>query len=234
MKQSMKISLLTCCLAGLMSTGAWAQDALQFANFGRYAKSNTEVAKTDLAKRRAVFLGNSITDNWAAMHPAFFSENGYVGRGIGGQTSYQFLLRFREDVLNLKPKVVVINAATNDIAENTGPYNEDYTFGNIVSMVELAQANKIKVVLTTTLPAAAFGWRPSVKDAPQKIAALNKRLQAYAKAHRIPFVDYYAAMVRKSDGALNPDYTKDGVHPTLEGYDVMEGLVKPVVEKLLK
>ena len=104
------------------------------------------------------------------------------GRGIGGQTSYQFLVRFREDVINLSPALVVINAATNDIAENTGAYHEDRTFGNIVSMVELAKANHIKVILTTTLPAAAFDWNPAIKDAPQKIASLNARLKAYAPA----------------------------------------------------
>ena len=234
MKQSIKNSLLTCFLAGLISTGAWAQNAQQFGGLNRYAESNAKVAKANKSQRKAVFMGNSITQNWASMRPDFFSKNGYVGRGISGQTSYQFLLRFREDVINLHPRVVVINAATNDIAENTGPYNEEYTFGNIISMVELAQAARIKVILTTTLPAAAFGWRPAIKDAPQKIASLNKRLQAYAKTHHIPFVDYYAAMVRKSDGALDPSYTKDGVHPTDAGYVIMEGLVKPVVEKLLK
>lgn len=116
----------------------------------------------------------------------------------------------------------MINAATNDIAENTGTYHEDRTFGNIVSMVELAKANHIKVILTTTLPAAGFGWNPSIKDAPQKIASLNARLKAYAKANKIPFVDYYSSMVSGNNKALNPVYTKDGVHPTSEGYDVME------------
>ena len=130
--------------------------------------------------------------------------------------------------------MVVINAATNDVAENTGAYNEDYTFGNIVSMVELAKANNIKVILTTTLPAAAFGWNKSITDAPQKIAALNARLQKYAKKNRIPFVDYYSEMVVGENKALNPQYTKDGVHPTAEGYDVMEKLVRKVIDKVLR
>lgn len=119
-------------------------------------------------EKRVVFLGNSITEGWVRTHPDFFKTNGYIGRGISGQTSYQFLLRFREDVINLSPALVVINAGTNDVAENTNPYNEDYTFGNIVSMVELAKVNKIKVILTSVLPAAAFKWRMEIKDAPQK------------------------------------------------------------------
>ena len=102
------------------------------------------------------YAGNSITEGWVRTHPDFFKTNGYIGRGISGQTSYQFLLRFREDVINLSPALVVINAGTNDVAENTGAYNEDYTFGNIASMAELAKANKIKVILTSVLPAAEF------------------------------------------------------------------------------
>ena len=177
-------------------------------------------------------MGNSITEGWVRTHPDFFKINGYIGRGISGQTSYQFLLRFREDVINLSPALVVINAGTNDVAENTQTYNEDYTFGNIISMVELAKANKIKVILTSVLPAAAFKWRMEIKDAPQKIKSLNDRIEAYAKANKIPFVNYYKAMVDENQ-ALNPQYTKDGVHPTGEGYDIMEPLIKAAIEKAL-
>ncbi len=144
-----------------------------WASLQRYAQQNAELPKPEKNEKRVVFIGNSITEGWVNTHPDFFKNNGYIGRGIGGQTSYQFLVRFREDVINLSPALVVINAATNDIAENTGTYHEDRTFGNIVSMVELAKANHIKVILTTTLPAAGFGWNPSIKDAPQKIASLN-------------------------------------------------------------
>lgn len=205
-----------------------------WANLNRYEKENIELQQQENNGKRVVFMGNSITEGWVNIHPDFFKNNGYIGRGISGQTSYQFLVRFREDVINLSPAVVVINAATNDVAENTGTYNEDRTFGNIVSMVELAQANNIKVILTTTLPAAAFGWNKSITDAPQKIAALNARLQKYAKKNRIPFVDYYSEMVVGENKALNPQYTKDGVHPTAEGYDVMEGLVQKAIAKVLR
>lgn len=205
-----------------------------WANLNRYEKENIELQQQENNGKRVVFMGNSITEGWVNIHPDFFKNNGYIGRGISGQTSYQFLVRFREDVINLSPAVVVINAATNDVAENTGAYNENRTFGNIVSMVELAQANNIKVILTTTLPAAAFGWNKSITDAPQKIAALNARLQQYAKKNRIPFVDYYSEMVVGENKALNPQYTKDGVHPTAEGYDVMEVLVQKAIAKVLR
>lgn len=210
-----------------------AQNNKDWANLKKYEQDNRRLMELPQSERNVVFLGNSITENWARMHSDFFTLNKYIGRGISGQTSYQFVVRFREDVINLSPKVVVINAATNDVAENTGPYNEDYTFGNIVSLVELAKANKIKVILTTTLPAAAFGWNPSIKDGVAKIKSLNARVKAYAKKNKIPYIDYYSKMVTP-EGALDPAYTKDGVHPTLEGYLVMESLIKPAIEKVLR
>ena len=135
-----------------------AQKHDQFANFKRYDQANKELPAPAKKEKRVVFLGNSITEGWVNIHPEFFKENGYIGRGIGGQTSYQFLLRFRNDVINLKPKLVIINAGTNDAAENTGPFDLDITFGNIASMAEIAKANGIKVILTSVLPAAGFRW----------------------------------------------------------------------------
>lgn len=205
-----------------------------WANFSRYAQANKEVLATPDTGRRVVFMGNSITDNWAAMRPSFFSDNGFIGRGISGQSSYQFLSRFRADVINLHPRLVVINAATNDIAENTHEYDEDMTFGNIVSMVELARANNIKVILTTTLPAASFGWNKAITDGPEKIASLNRRLAEYAKKNKIAFVDYYSALVDTDGKTLNPKYSKDGVHPTEAGYEVMESIILPAVRKIVK
>ena len=191
----------------------------EFADFKRYAKENATLAQPVKKEKRVVFMGDSITEGWVRTHPDFFKTNGYIGRGISGQTSYQFLLRFREDVINLAPALVVIN--------------EDYTFGNIASMAELAKANKIKVILTSVLPAAEFPWRREIKDAPQKIQSLNARIEAYAKANKIPFVNYYQPMVVGENKALNPQYTKDGVHPTGEGYEVMETLIKQAIEKAL-
>ena len=216
----------------LLGTTASADDK-DWGNLQRYAGQNAEVKKWPQQQRRVVFMGNSITENWARMRPQFFKENGYVGRGISGQTSYQFVVRYRQDVIELKPELVVINTATNDVAENTGPYNEDRTFANIETMVDLARTNKIKVILTTTLPAAKFGWNPRITDGAEKIARLNARIKAYAKRSNIPFVDYYSKMVSGDDRALNPAYTNDGVHPTEAGYAVMEPVIKAAIDKAL-
>lgn len=225
------ISLLCLTCMGAMAQKKQTHD--QFANFKRYEQANKELPAPAKKEKRVVFMGNSITEGWVKIHPEFFKENGYVGRGISGQTSYQFLLRFREDVINLKPKLVIINAGTNDIAENTGPYDIDITFGNIASMAEIAKANKIKVILTSVLPAAGFRWNKKITDAPDRIEALNAKIKEYAKANKIPYVDYYTPMVTGVERALNPDYSKDGVHPTLDGYIVMEALIKPVIDKAL-
>ncbi len=206
----------------------------EFANWKRYAEANAELGEPAKGEKRVVLMGNSITDGWPRTRPEFFKENNLIGRGISGQTSYQFLLRFREDVLNLKPRVVVINYGTNDIAENTGAYDEDLTFGNVCSMVELARYHKAKVILTSCLPAGGFGWRPSITDGMQKIRSLNKRVQEYAKENKIPYVDYFNAMLSADGNAMNPDYANDnpGVHPNAKGYEVMENLLLPVVKKL--
>lgn len=178
-------------------------------------------------------MGNSITDFWPGNHPSFFADNHFIGRGISGQSTYQFLSRFRDDVINLRPELVVLNAATNDCAENTHPYDPDRTMGNIISMCELASAAGIKVILTSTLPAAAFYWNPSITDAAGRISDLNRRIRVYAENNSIPYVDYYTAMVHGADRALNPDYTADGVHPNAQGYAVMEALILPAIQKAL-
>ena len=231
-----KFLKLGLCLAVTLvfsSMEVMAQKNNDWARLGRYAKANKELPAPAKKEKRVVFMGNSITEGWVKIRPDFFEENGYIGRGIGGQTSYQFVVRFRPDVINLKPKLVVINAGTNDVAENTGPFDLQTTFGNIVSMVELAKANKIKVILTSVLPAAKFGWNKSIKDAPAKIEALNALIKEYAKKNKIPYVDYYTPMVTGPDRALNPAYSKDGVHPTAAGYEVMEALIKPAIDKAL-
>ena len=212
---------------------SWAQKH-DFANWNRYAHQNKELGLPAKGEKRVVLMGNSITDNWASMRKDFFKENALIGRGISGQTSYQFLLRFREDVINLQPRIVVINYGTNDIAENTGPYDEDLTFGNVLTMVELARQHKIKVILTSCLPASGFGWRPSITNAMQKIRHLNARVEAWAKANRIPYVDYFSALVTADGTEMNPAYAQDkpGVHPNDAGYAVMEGLLLPVIKKL--
>ena len=206
-----------------------AQEPLKdWANFGRYKEANAAVQQPV----KAVFMGNSITDGWPAADPDFFTKNGYVGRGIGGQVSAQMLMRFRQDVINLKPQAVVILAGTNDLAHNDYAVTPEQTFDNVVSMVQLAQANGIKVILCSTLPAYQFGWRPELKPA-EDIKAFNKKVKTYADAHDILYVDYHSAMKDERDG-LPEKYSKDGVHPTLEGYKVMEKLVQEALQKVVK
>lgn len=164
---------------------------------------------------------------------AFFIQNNYIGRGISGQTSVQTLLRFWQDVLSLQPKAVLISIGTNDIAENTGPYDPEYTLGNIQSMVEIAQANGVKVVLASVHPAMNFEWRRSVGNRSDMIVDLNKRIKAYADSRKIPYIDYHSAMKNEKNG-MNPDLAEDGVHPTLKGYKIMEILAQQAINEVLK
>lgn len=219
----------------MLSALGFSASADDWGNIARYDSLNQVAKQLPAVERRVVFFGNSITEGWPKFHPEFFTDNGFLGRGISGQTSYQYLVRFRGDAIELLPEIIVLNGAANDVAENTCPYNEDRTFNNLVTLVQLVEANGIQPVLATCLPAAKFGWNPAITDAPDKIESLNKRLENYAKAHNIPFVDYYSVMVT-DDGqrALNPAYTYDGVHPNAEGYTVMENQVMEVIRPLLK
>ena len=233
--KALKLAGLALLLTCVSVNGVWAQRH-DFANWKRYAAQNKELGAPAKGEKRVVLFGNSITDGWPGARPKFFEKNKLIGRGIGGQTSYQFLLRFREDVINLQPKVVVINYGTNDVAENTGEYDEDLTYGNVVSMVELARYNKIKVILTSCLPAAGFNWHPSITDSMEKIQRLNARVKAYAEANKIPDVDYFSAMVSEDGTGMNPELAQDtpGVHPNVKGYEVMEKLLLPVIKKQRK
>jgi lysophospholipase L1-like esterase len=203
-----------------------------WANKACYALANRLLANQEPDKDRVVLMGNSITEFWYNTHPHFFTDNHLVGRGISGQVSSQMLARFRQDVINLKPRLVVINCGTNDIAENNGPYDEDITMDNIISMTELALAHHIEVVLTSVLPCDGFSWNPSIKDAPSKIKRLNQRIIDYAaKMPNVHYLDYYPSMTLDGE-SMNSDFTDDGVHPNSKGYDVMEGKLMEMLEKL--
>jgi lysophospholipase L1-like esterase len=181
--------------------------------------------------RRVVFMGDSITEGWAK--ESFIGANHhFVGRGISGQTAAQMLVRFRADVIALKPAVVHIMGGTNDVAENQGPETQDETFGYIVSMVELARANHIRVVLASVPPAADFPWRKGLAPAP-KIRALNARLRAYAAHHGLAYADYWSAMATR-DWAMKPQYSGDGVHPNTAGYAAMRPIAEAAIAKALR
>lgn len=210
-----------------------AQKFNELINLQKYEKANAELPEPAKKEKRVVFIGNSITEGWAKQRPEFFAANNYVGRGIGGQTSPQLLSRFRQDVLNLKPVAVIINIGTNDIAENTGAYDPEFTFGNIVSMAQLAKANGIKVILSSVLPVYEYPWRKEIKDVPAKIKALNAKIEAYAKANKFAYIDYFPLMCDERDG-LKANFGNDGVHPNAEGYAVMEAAAKKVVDKVVK
>ena len=210
-----------------------AQKFNELINLQKYEKANTELSLPVKGEKRVVFIGNSITQGWADQRPDFFKSNNYVGRGIGGQTSPQLLSRFRQDVINLKPTAVVINIGTNDIAENTGPYDPDFTLGNIMSMAELAKANGIKVILSSVLPVGEYPWRKEIKNVPDKIDTLNAGIKAYVKKNKFAYIDYYAVM-HDENRALISSYGTDGVHPTAQGYEVMEKVAKAVIDKVVK
>ena len=206
-------------------------NAQDWANLGHYRPDNEKLTNNPAANTKVVYMGDSITDFWIGASPQFFAQNGYADRGISGQTSPQMLLRFRTDVIELKPKAVVLLCGTNDIAGNTGPSTLEMIEGNITSMAQLAKANKIKVILCSVLPANRFGWKPDLKPA-DSIIMLNNWIKNYAKSKHFSYVDYYPALVDSEKG-LKKEYSADGVHPNKEGYAVMESIVKDVIDKTL-
>ena len=198
---------------------------MDWANLKKFQKSNQElIITTD--PNRVVFMGNSITENWEVFHKNFFIDNPFVNRGISGQTTPQMLIRFKPDVVNLKPKSVVIMAGINDIAGNTGPITIGNTADNIISMAEIALANNISVYICSTLPAIDFPWSPGLEPGP-KVIRLNSILKNYCAKKGITYVDYYSVMSNSNGGLKVPEFTSedDLVHPNLSGYKVMEKII---------
>jgi lysophospholipase L1-like esterase len=199
-----------------------------FAWLARYAQENAAVQASGTPVK-LVMMGDSITQGWRDKHPAFFPAT-RIGRGIGGQTTPQMVLRMMPDVLNLRPKAVHIMAGTNDIAGNTGPMTAQMTRDNLAAMATLAKAQGIKVLLASIPPAAAFPWRPGM-DTIAPIAAHNLWLRDYAAQNGHIWVDYHPALATSS-GAMREGMAYDGVHPTSEGYDAMEAVLLPILQKL--
>lgn len=208
-----------------------------WAFLAKYRDADRELTPPASGQARVVFMGDSITEGWGqkatSLAPVeFFAGKPYLNRGISGQTTPQMLVRFRQDVINLKPKVVVLLAGTNDIAENTGKTTLEDISNNIASMSDLARTNGIRVVLCSVLPASDFHWHPGLMPAP-KIKALNEWIKEYAAKNGFVYVDYYSSMAN-SEGGLKPELSPDGVHPNQAGYAIMAPLAEAGIQEALK
>lgn len=211
-----KISTVITVSALLLSALCQAQD---WAQFYRYAEQNAQVT-TD---PKVVFMGDSITEGWAKEDPDFFTGNNFLGRGISGQTTSHMLVRFRRDVIDFRPEYVVILAGTNDVARNNGEISLDNVLGNLISMCELAEANRIKPILCAVLPADGFWWRTEIRPA-EDLIRLNSMIKEYARSAKIPFVDFHTPF-KDENGGLPKAYADDGVHPNLHCYKIMEDII---------
>lgn len=224
-KNILKLSIL---FLGMFTT-IQAQD---WPNFKRFKAENQKIGLPQHGEDRVVFMGNSITQGWIEHgDPELFSKNPFINRGISGQTTPQMLVRFRADVIALQPKVVVILAGINDIAENTGPTTLKMIQNNIASMVELAKANHIKVILSSILPANKLSWRPQIYPA-DKVIEMNIFLKEFAAANDCIYIDYYSPLVDAEKG-MKAEFSKDGVHPNKAGYAIMTPLVVKAISKAL-
>ncbi len=204
-----------------------------WAGLGRYQQENSQLPPPAEGEDRVVFMGDSITDAWGRKYSGFFPGKPYVNRGISGQTTSQMLIRFRPDVIALKPKVVVILAGTNDLAGNTGPMTPEEILGNLISMAELAKANDIRVALASVLPAIDYPWRPGHPNPSKQIIALNAMIKDYATRNDLVYLDYCSAMVDERNG-LRKELAEDAVHPNQAGYDVMGPLAAKAIAQALQ
>jgi len=207
-------------------------NAQDWPNLNRYRAENALIGLPDKGEKRVVFMGNSITQGWKETRPDFFAKNPYVCRGISGQTTPQMLVRFRQDVISLQPKVVVILAGTNDIAGNTGTSTLEMIEDNLASMAELANANGIRVVLSSVLPVLDYPWKPGLEPA-EKIVTLNAWIKSYCTKKGFTYLDYFTPMADERHG-MKTEFTYDGVHCTAAGYMLMEPLAQEAIKLALK
>ena len=228
------VSIALCCSAALSAQNTKKQDWAQFYVFEKdnarvmeeikdTPKGNCPKCEWKNRKVKAVLMGDSITELWWDLDSQFFKDNNFVGRGISGQTTSEMLVRFRRDVLDLNPQYVFIMAGTNDVAENNGKITLENILGNLKSMVELAKAHNIRPILCSVPPAAGFVWRKDLTPA-NDIITLNKMIREYAESIHIPYIDYHSILTDEN-GGLPKKYAKDGVHPTIDGYKIMERLL---------
>ena len=195
--------------------------AQSWPRYERYQQADAEQA----GKVKVAFMGDSITELWYGQDSEFFDMNGFAARGISSQTTYQMLARFRPDVVELKPKAVVILAGTNDIAMNSGTIDREYIVKNLISMCDIARNNGIKVYLCSILPCKGYSWRPELGNPTENIMWVNSQLEEYAKhTRKVTYVDYFNA-VKDDSNALREDFTKDNCHPLLPCYKVMEKII---------
>lgn len=227
--QKIRLTIILLSVAFMTSNVINAQD---WANFKRYKEANSKLEVPKSNENRVVFMGNSITDAWSRVSPDFMSNPAFINRGISGQTTPQMLVRFRADVIALQAKAVVILAGTNDIAGNTGPSTLEMISDNIQSMAELADANGIKVIIASTLPAFDYPWKPGLEPA-GKIVKLNAMIKAYAESKGHIYLDYFNEMADNRNG-LKEGLGDDGVHPNKAGYAIMERLASKAIAKALE
>ena len=210
-----------------------AQKRLQdWPALGRYRDQNATVQPPAAGEARVVFMGDSITDNWGRRYGKFFPGKPYINRGIGGQTTPQMLLRFRPDVIALKPKVVVILGGTNDIAGNTGPETLEEIEGYLSSMAELARANGIAVVLSSVMPISDYTREQTQRRPPEKILTLNGWMKDYAANNGFVYLDYFPALEDEKH-MLKKEFSEDGLHPNDAGYAAIEPAVERAIAKAL-
>jgi acyl-CoA thioesterase-1 len=228
-----RIALAALSITLVSVSGAAQPVQTDWPNLQRHRAANAALPPPASGEKRVVFIGDSITDGWSKFFDEQFPGKSYVNRGIDGQTTAQMLVRFRQDVISLRPSVVVILGGINDIAGNGGPATPDMIENNLMSMVDLAHANGIFVVLCSLLPANTIPWRPELEPAPDVIA-LNSWMKRYAAGrHGVTYVDYWTAMAGKRDG-LPETLSRDGVHPNETGYRIMAKLVEGGIAKALR
>jgi lysophospholipase L1-like esterase len=251
MSVTMSAALLVC-LAGssLLARDAWGQAAgatstvdraahiatmearlADWPQLKRYRAANAALAPASEGEDRVVFFGASMTEFWGKNGTKFFPGKPYVNRGISGQTTAQMVARFRQDVIDLHPKAVVILAGTNDVAGNTGPMTPEMTENNWRSMADLAKANGIRAIFASITPSTDFWWHKGLKPA-EKIRTLNAWLKEYCESQGLTYLDYYATLTDE-DGGMKNEFTVDGVHASAKGYAVMAPLAQAAIEKTL-